>query len=91
MNNQLTDETEFRDWLLNDKRLASASVSDVVSRVRRVSRMVDVCSKTSASDLAVQMAKHKDFPDSIYVRCQLKRALNLFREFRFNSKQLKKQ
>lgn len=71
---------DFYQWLVQEKQLGSRSAKDVVSRCKRISRMLDtdVLNQSTATCLT----QSEQFVDcSIYIKSQLKRALSLAIEF----------
>lgn len=71
---------DFYHWLVQEKQLGSRSAKDVISRCKRISRMLntDVLNHSTATCL-VQNEQYIDC--SIYIKSQLKRALSLAIEF----------
>lgn len=75
-------DKNFKAWLMNNKGLKERSAKDVLSRVKRVSKFVNVRMKVAENDLLNLLEKNSEFAVlSKYVRPQMKRALVLFREF----------
>lgn len=72
----------FRAWLGTSTELGSRSVNDVVSRLRRVARMIDLSEVGSETDLTIRLLGSEAFRAcSGPVRSQLKRAASLYLEF----------
>lgn len=71
---------DLYQWLVQEKQLGSRSAKDVVSRCKRISRMLDtdVLNHSTANSLE----QNEQFADcSIYIKSQLRRALSLAIEF----------
>ena len=71
---------DMHKWLVREKHLGSRSAKDVVSRCKRISRMLDtdVLNHSTANSLE----QNEQFADcSIYIKSQLRRALSLAIEF----------
>lgn len=80
----LTDDEErqFRRWLESNTDLRDRSVSDVISRTRRVMRMIDPTEPASDNELEFRLSEQGEFVDcSMSVKSQLKRAARLYRRF----------
>lgn len=78
----LQNESEFKDWLLNEIRLNPRSAQDVISRMRRVSAIVEVEAEIDVEDIFYKMKKKEAFKVlSPSVRSQLRRAISLFKDF----------
>jgi hypothetical protein len=79
----LDDIDAFRAWLTKETSLSPPSVSDVCSRLRRLSAMVNLGSTRTAEEIKAVAVRAPLFstlsPD---VRSQLKRAGSLYMEFR---------
>lgn len=73
----------FKDWLLSNKKLSKASVRDVLSRLNRVSNLIEVNQGDDSVDLAYKLDKNEKYSSlSKSVQSQLKRAVSLDLEFR---------
>ena len=73
---------EFRAWLQTNTALGDRSISDVVSRLRRVSLVVDPLKADSPQEFRRVLGSTKGSSDwSPFVRSQLGRAGILFRQF----------
>lgn len=72
----------FREWLAQQTTLSKRSISDTLSRAKRVAAMVDIVSPTSENELAFRLQESSEFGScSASVRSQLKRAAVLYRNF----------
>lgn len=79
----LRDEKEFRAWLREKAQLEPRSVGDVVSRVKRAMGYADLLAPTSDYELVFRLQESGAYREcSTSVRSQLKRAAQLYREFR---------
>lgn len=70
----------FLDWLIADKKMSQRAAKDVLSRCKRVSKIIgdDVLNKKTIEHLN---ASEEFNAKSIYIKSQLKRAVNLFCEY----------
>lgn len=75
--------TEFKKWLLNEKKLSAASSSDVVSRIFRVQKIIAVDLKEKPVDeLIMLLNREPNFQSlSVSVKSQLRRAIKLYKDF----------
>ena len=79
----LPGKDEFRSWLKEQSTLGARTVSDTVSRTRRITRLIDLGSAKSADDIEVMTLRAPGFMTcSPSVRSQLKRAALLYIQFR---------
>ena len=79
----LRDEKAFRAWLRTEARLGPRSVGDVVSRVKRAMGYADLLAPVSDYELVFRLQESGAYREcSTSVRSQLKRAAQLYREFR---------
>lgn len=79
--NTVFDEN-FKEWLMQNKKMKHRSARDVISRVKRVSKYVNVKMNVDDSDLVNLLEKNSEFSKlSKFVRPQMRRALILYREF----------
>ena len=70
----------FYKWLQSDQNLKERSAKDVVSRCRRVSKMIKSdCLEDNSMELLIENDSYENC--SMYVKSQLKRALALYMEF----------
>jgi len=80
---QLRDELAFKSWLESAVGLRQRSASDVVSRVKRAMALADVLGAASDHELRFRLEESSAYRDcSSSVRSQLKRAAQLYRQFR---------
>lgn len=71
---------EFNDWLLSEKNMSVRSAKDVISRYKRVERIVGAHYEDGAPlYLLIKSAKYDDL--SMFIKSQLKRAATLYSEF----------
>lgn len=71
---------DFKQWLLRSRKLNSKATSDVISRLRRASKFVNVEAKVDTDDLLHKMGKHPEFKElNVYIRSQLRRAVKLYK------------
>ena len=74
-------ESSFYDWLISKKELSNFAAKDVISRCNRVCRIIDV--DNLEKDSLEILNSNNDFSTySKFVRSQLRRAVNLFLEFK---------
>ena len=73
----------FRSWL-EEKELAKGKVlTDIVSRTKRVSSMVDLNKREDTDIFILSLSKHSHFVQlSVSVKSQLRKAVRLYREFK---------
>ena len=71
---------DFLNWLANNKKMTKRSSRDVVSRIRRVKRLLDIdeITKESVSRLEEE-ALYQNY--SVSIKSQLKRAVLLKLEY----------
>ncbi|PIE75408.1 MAG: DNA (cytosine-5-)-methyltransferase [Deltaproteobacteria bacterium] len=75
-------DASFKNWLIENKKLTPRSAKDVLSRLKRVSKYVNVKMEVDDLDLINLLEKNSEFSRlSRYVRPQMRRALVLYREF----------
>jgi DNA (cytosine-5)-methyltransferase 1 len=73
---------KFDGWLKRSAGLTDKSASDVVSRLRRASRFVNVNSKQAIEDVIHKLGKDPNFNKlTDTVRSQLRRAVKLYRQY----------
>jgi len=76
------DNAAFQYWLTNSVGLQLKSARDVVSRVRRASKYVDLDLEIGNDKLIDLLQKNPAYEKlSMYVRSQLRRAVLLYREY----------
>ena len=75
------DYTDFLNWLIVEKKMNQRSAKDVVSRYKRVCKILGVEKINSGSfNKLLQNDEYKI--NSMFVKSQLKRAVTLFSEFK---------
>jgi len=73
---------EFRNWLIQTLGFKKKSAIDVVSRVKRISKFIDIDSKIDQEDLRNQLNDNIEYSAlSKFVRPQLRRAALLYWQF----------
>jgi len=76
------ESEKFGAWLRRYSGLTDKSAYDVVSRLRRASKLVNVDSKQSVEDLLHKLGKQPEFKElTMTVRSQIRRAIRLYRTF----------
>lgn len=77
------DDGKFQSWLRTKTGLSRKSARDVVSRLRRVTRYVEVPARFSYDELVYKLSVNPQYKrSSVFVRSQLKRAVRLLADFR---------
>jgi hypothetical protein len=72
----------FREWLEDRKGLKARSASDVVSRTRRVEKLIDISLEVPYEQIIESLIKNEEYKNfSPYVKSQVKRAIKLYKEF----------
>lgn len=72
----------FREWLINDRGLKETSAKDVVSRLRRVDKIIEFNRDESYESIVESLDVNEEFNKfSTYVKPQVKRAIKLYKEF----------
>jgi hypothetical protein len=76
-------EELFREWLKSDRGLQEKSARDVVSRIRRVTKMInEINLENSYEDILHNLNNNEEFKSlSVYVQPQIKRAVSLYQDF----------
>lgn len=70
----------FKNWLLNSKNFTERSAKDVISRYKRVCRILQTEEITKES--LVKLSKIEEFDkNSTFIKSQLKRAISLYLEY----------
>lgn len=83
-----SDFNLFYTWLNSKKGLKEKSSRDVISRLKRASRLIDLDSNLPDDELLLKLGKSKEFESlSPFVKSQLKRAIILKRQFDREHKQ----
>lgn len=78
-------ERRFRNWLTENTSLKDRSIGDVLSRTRRVMRIVNPLAPETVNELEYRLRQKSQYTQcSVSVRSQLKRAAKLYRRFYFN-------
>jgi hypothetical protein len=76
----------FQCWLSETKNIGHRSCSDVLSRLKRASSFIDIDSPLSDEELLFHLSVKEDFKKLTRpVKSQLKRAVTLYREHKFNN------
>lgn len=87
----MTKTDHFLTWLQTDNFLGSKSARDVLSRLKRVAKYVDLPSAESVDQATSNLNGNPEFQKlSINVKSQLRRSLKfffLFKESRFKGSQ----
>ena len=74
------DDNKLYDWLILDKQMSPRAARDVISRGKRVCKMIGECEITEKSlGKLILVESYGDC--SMYVKSQLKRTIVLFNEF----------
>ena len=75
----------FQNWLSETKKIGRRSCSDVLSRLKRASSFIDIDSPLSDEELLFRLGIKEDFKKLTRpVKSQLRRAVTLYREHKFN-------
>ena len=76
----------FYNWLINEKAMRNRSAKDVMSRIKRVEKII---SSPGIDESTLEMLQSTDsyMNLSIFIRSQLKRAVTLYLEYRGQEKQ----
>ena len=70
----------FLDWLIRNKKMSQRSAKDVLSRCKRVCRIINEESITKSS--IEKLASSKEFnAKSTFIKSQLRRSIILFCEY----------
>jgi len=73
---------EYRAWLGRAKGLKGRTLNDVVSRTRRVVKMLGLTSPQALRDVDIRLMRSAELARcSMFVRSQLRRAATLYAEF----------
>jgi hypothetical protein len=77
-----TESESFRDWLRQNTSLSSRAINDTVSRLRRLSSLVDPLDVNSRAELEYRLQKNPEFSQlQPSVKSQLKRAATLYQQY----------
>jgi hypothetical protein len=83
--NQINNEVDpvlFKNWILSNYKLSPEGASDVVSRLKRIKKYVEIDAKSNPEKLITQIRHHKDFQKaSAAVFSQLKNAIEKYKVF----------
>ncbi len=72
----------FSDWLISVKNFQKKSSFDVISRLRRVQKYVEINKKEDLSSIIKRLDRSNQFNElSLSVKSQLKRAIKLHKEY----------
>lgn len=72
----------FRNWLCNDRGLKETSAKDVISRLKRVDKIIIFNKEESYEKIIKNLDENDDFIKfSVFVKPQIKRAVKLYKEF----------
>ena len=85
----IMDYVIFKQWLQDEKNMSVRSATDVVSRCKRINRMIeedDINDKTGS--MLIEMKSYDNMSSSI--KSQLKRAITLYLEFSKEAKNYKR-
>lgn len=75
--------TEFNQWLIDNKKMSVRSAHDVISRLRRVTKILGT-KEISIDDSANLAANNEFLLCSLFIKSQLKRAITLYLEYSEN-------
>lgn len=74
------DYVVFKQWLQDEKNMSIRSATDVVSRCKRINRMIDMDKIDDKTvEILVETESYADM--SSFIKSQLKRAATLYMEF----------
>ena len=75
------DYTDFLNWLVVEKKMSQRSAKDVISRCKRVCKILGI--EKIDLDSAEKLLQNDEYKaNSMFVKSQLKRAITLFTEFK---------
>ncbi|WP_315072502.1 hypothetical protein [uncultured Clostridium sp.] len=75
------DNSDFRNWLIDVKKYKDRSAADVISRVNRIKGFIILSEKIDDNVISL-LNENSEFKQlSGSVRSQLRRALNLLKEY----------
>ena len=76
------DDEAFYRWLRSKKGFTNRPARDVISRVRRVDRLIKIPKGSTAEKLISKLSQRSEFKVlTSSVKSQLKRAIRLLKEF----------
>lgn len=70
----------FLDWLLEEKKLSQRAAKDVISRCRRICKILNI-NKFESSTIERLNINVEFSEKSMFIKSQLRRAYNLWNEF----------
>jgi len=74
------DYTSFNDWLIESKEMSERSAKDVISRCRRVCKLLKLTNLSPSA--LIELSKNTEFNNkSMFIKSQLKRAVSLWFEY----------
>jgi hypothetical protein len=72
----------FRKWLEDYKGLKQKSAGDVISRLKRVNKLIEVDSAAPYEKILLSLENNEEFKNlSLFVKPQLRQAIKLYKEF----------
>lgn len=72
----------FKHWLMYDKGLMKKSAGDIVSRVKRVNKLIDIEPSVSYESIVISLENNEEFRKlSTFVKPQLKHSIKLYKEY----------
>jgi hypothetical protein len=72
----------FKDWIENNTGLKGKSARDVISRLKRVEKMIDINKFSTYEEILKELDENREFNTlTTYVKPQVKRALKLYIKF----------
>lgn len=79
----MDDYERLDKWLRAVRGLSKDSAKDVISRLKRVKKLVDFERHQGLGSVLSALDGNKEFGKlSVFVKCQLKRALTLYHEYK---------
>ncbi|MBE4907879.1 hypothetical protein IMZ08_07405 [Bacillus luteolus] len=76
----------FKQWLQNEKGLKERSARDVVSRLKRAEKFMDLKYESSYDEIVEKLERNKGYCDlKTAVKPQVKRAIKLYKEYNYGS------
>lgn len=75
------DLNDLKMWLIDSKNFSTSSASDVISRIRRADRIIEI-DMTNINYYLFRLNQDKDFSSlSTSVKSQIRRAVKLLSQF----------
>ncbi|MDR6125205.1 hypothetical protein QFZ87_004802 [Bacillus sp. SLBN-46] len=72
----------FKEWLEKNTGLKGKSVRDVISRLKRVEKIIDLNLNATYEQILEELDKNEEFSNlTTYVKPQIKRAVKLYKKF----------